>query len=182
MMDSASDKKRRPAVFLDRDGVLNVDHGYVHRLEQIEWCPDAPEAVAALNRAGYWVFVVTNQSGVARGYYDETAVLTLHRQMAAELADRGARIDDWRYCPYHPDGVVKRYRRVSDCRKPAPGMLLELFAAYPVDRGRSFMIGDKDSDMAAARAAGVRGVRYRGGSLLSLVEETLGQHQEPVDR
>ena len=168
MMDSVLRTVQRPAAFLDRDGV--------------EWCPDAPEAVAALNRSGYWVFVVTNQSGVARGFYDETAVRSLHREMAAQLAEHGARVDAWRYCPYHPDGLVARYRRASDWRKPAPGMLLDLTAAYPVDRARSFMIGDKDSDMAAARAAGVRGVRYRGGSLLGLVRETLGQPQETGDR
>jgi len=164
----------KPAAFLDRDGVLNVDHGYAYRPDQIEWCQDAAAAVAALNRAEYWVFVVTNQAGVGRGYYDEEAVRTLHLWMAASLAKKGARIDDWRYCPDHPEAVHSHYRRLSDWRKPAPGMLLDLMAKHPVDRTRSFMIGDKQSDMDAASAAGIRSYRFTGGSLLKLVNRALG--------
>lgn len=173
MHDSLSKSKQNPAAFLDRDGVLNVDHGYVHRPDQIEWCQDAAAAVAALNKRGYWVFVVTNQSGVARGLYDEKAVRDLHRWMTEILAGQGARIDDWRYCPDHPDAVIPQYRRASDWRKPAPGMLLDLMATHSVDRTRSFMVGDKDSDMAAARAARIRGLPYTGGSLLHLVEQAM---------
>ncbi|MEM7442576.1 MAG: HAD family hydrolase [Pseudomonadota bacterium] len=182
MAESRKELEPRRAAFLDRDGVLNVDHGYVHRPDQIEWCPDAPAAVAALNRAGFWVFVVTNQSGIARGFFDEAAVRRLHRWMADQLADEGARIDAWRYCPYLEDATVTDYRRASDWRKPAPGMLLDLMGSYPVNRAGSFMVGDKQSDMQAAASAGVRGVLYSGGSLLSLIHEQLGKTAGPGDQ
>ena len=168
----------RPAVFLDRDGVLNVDVGYAHRPEQIEWVPGAREAVAHLTALGYLVFVVTNQAGVARGYYDEATVVDLHRWMTAELAASGGRIDGWRYCPSHPDGVVEGYIRTDPWRKPAPGMLLDLIACHDVDVADSFLIGDRDSDMEAARRAGIDGYRYGGGDLLAFVTEVLARRRE----
>lgn len=156
---------RRPAVFLDRDGVLNVDSGYVHRIEDFVWVDGALDAIRQFNALGYWVFVVTNQSGVARGYYDEAAIDRLHRWMVDEAARAGARIDDFRYCPHHPEGSVADYARACACRKPAAGMLLDLMAAWPVDREHSLMIGDKESDMDAARRAGITGHRFGGGDL-----------------
>jgi D-glycero-D-manno-heptose 1,7-bisphosphate phosphatase len=155
----------RPALFLDRDGVLNVDRGYVHRIEDFEWIAGAPEAVAAFNRRGWWVIVVTNQSGVARGLYTEDDMERLHAHMQAELAARGARLDRIYHCPFHEDGLIERYRRDSFDRKPRPGMLLRAMADFPVDRSRSFLIGDKQADVEAAQAAGIEGFLFAGGDL-----------------
>ena len=165
----------RPAAFLDRDGVLNVDRDYVHRIEQVEWIDGAAEAVKLLNDAGYLVIVVTNQSGVARGYYEESAVGVLHAHMQAWLAARGARIDAFYYCPHHPEGTIERFAITCACRKPGIGMLEQATADWPIDRARSFMIGDKDIDVAAATAFGIRGARFDAvaDSLPALVRRML---------
>ena len=163
----------RGAVFFDRDGVLNKDVAYAHRRDQIEWTPGAAEAVRLANAVGRLVFVVTNQSGVARGLFDEAAVQALHRWMGDELAAQGARIDGWRYCPHHPDGVVPAYARESEDRKPAPGMILSLMAEHDVDPARSFLIGDMERDVQAAEAAGMPGLLFDGGDLPALVARGL---------
>jgi D-glycero-D-manno-heptose 1,7-bisphosphate phosphatase len=165
--------RRRPAVFLDRDGVLNVDHGYVHAPEQVEWIAGAREAVRLLNHAGYYLFVITNQAGVARGFYGEDDVVRLHRWMSEDLASVGAAIDDWRYCPYHPEGSVDAYRAAHDWRKPKPGMILDLLNHWPVEREKSFVVGDKASDLEAAEAAGLTGYLFQGGNLLEFVRTIL---------
>ncbi|MFV3126213.1 HAD family hydrolase [Niveispirillum sp. KHB5.9] len=168
------DIRRRPAAFLDRDGVLNVDVGYAHRPDQIEWLPGARETVRYLNEHGYYVFVVTNQAGVARGYYDEEAVQALHAWMQADLAHAGAHVDDWRYCPYHPDGIVPRYRRSHPWRKPGPGMIQDLLAKWPVTLQGSFLLGDKESDLQAAAAAGIPGYLVDGADMLGQVRALAG--------
>jgi D-glycero-D-manno-heptose 1,7-bisphosphate phosphatase len=145
--------------------VINVDHGYVARREDFQWIDGAAAAVRALNKAGYYVFVATNQSGIARGLYAVEDMHKLHEFMVSELARAGARIDDIRFCPFHPEGTVETYRRVSDWRKPAPGMILDLMERWPVERERSVLIGDKDTDIEAARAANVRGLLFPGGNL-----------------
>ena len=160
----------RPAIFFDRDGVLNVDHGYVAHIEHFQWIDGAVDAILTLNRRGWLVFVVTNQSGIGRGLYTEADYLSLKDAITSQLGTRGAHIDDWRYCPDHPDATIPRYRRASDWRKPEPGMLLDLMRVWPVDRERSLMIGDKPSDLEAATRAGLAAVRFSGGSLLPLVE------------
>jgi D,D-heptose 1,7-bisphosphate phosphatase len=166
-------QRRRPAVFFDRDGVLNVDHGYVHDPRQVEWARGAKDAVKLLNDSGYYTFVVTNQAGVAKGLYEEEAIASLHRWMAEELAVSGAAIDDWRHCPFHPEGSVAAYRGDHSWRKPNPGMLLDLLDRWPIERRGSFLIGDKVSDIEAAEAAGIPGYLFPGGDLADFLREPL---------
>ena len=168
----------RPALFLDRDGVINVDKGYVNRIEDFEWVEGAAEAIAAFNKRGWYVFVVTNQSGIARNYYTEADMHTLHEWMQAELAKAGAHIDRIYYCPYHEEGENLAYRKDSFDRKPKPGMLLHAMSDFPVKRELSFMIGDKEADMQAARAAGVAGFLFSGGNLAQFAEWTLASFEE----
>jgi len=169
------DQGKRPAAFLDRDGVLNVDNGYVHRPEQLEWIVGAPEAVRLLNEAGYYVIVITNQSGVARGYFDEAAVRQFHAHMQDVLHGHGAHIDAFYYCPHHPEGTVKELAVRCSCRKPNPGMLEQAAREWPIDLGRSFFIGDKDGDMAAAAAFNIRGIKFNSmaNSFTDLVRRAL---------
>jgi D,D-heptose 1,7-bisphosphate phosphatase len=164
---------RRPAIFFDRDGVLNHDTGYVHRSEEFQWIDGAREAVRLANDLGYYTFVVTNQAGVAHGYYDEDSIRQLHAWMQAELHAEGAHIDAYEYCPFHPNGVVAQYCQDSDLRKPGPGMLRKLMADWPVDAGRSLMIGDRDSDIQAAAAAGVAGHKFEGGNVFDFLKQRM---------
>lgn len=163
----------RPALFLDRDGTINVDHGYVGTRDRFEWVEGALDAIRMATRAGWHVFVVTNQSGVARGLFDEAAVDALHAWMIEEIRAAGGNVDDVLYCPFHEDAVVPRYRRASDWRKPAPGMVLELMRRWSLDPRRCVLVGDQPRDIAAAEAAGIAGVLFEGGSLADLVEKLL---------
>jgi D-glycero-D-manno-heptose 1,7-bisphosphate phosphatase len=149
-----------PVAFLDRDGVLNVDKGYVYRPDDLEWVNGAPEAVRLLNEAGYRVIVITNQSGVARGLYDEDGVRRFHEYMQIRLAEHGAHIDAFYYCPHHPEGRVPQFAIACDCRKPKAGLLEQAERDFPVDREQSFLVGDKDHDLQAARAFGVRCYKF----------------------
>ena len=158
-------RQRRPALFLDRDGVINHDDGYVGSKDRFRWMPGAKAAIRLANDAGYFVFVVTNQSGVARGYYKTDDVVNLFDWMQGELRQDGAYIDDWRHCPYHPEGVVEGLSTAHPWRKPEPGMLLDLMKSWDIDVARSLMIGDQKSDIAAAEAAGVRGYQFDGPDL-----------------
>ncbi len=167
------DRLRRPAIFFDRDGVLNKDTGYVHGEAEFEWVDGAVEAVRYANDRGYYAFVVTNQAGVAHGYYGEDAPKALHSFMLSQLREAGANFDDWRYCPYHPGAKVEAYRKDSHWRKPGPGMILDLAGSWPVDMPRSFLVGDKYSDIGSANAAGIPGYLFTGGNLLAFIRTIL---------
>jgi D-glycero-D-manno-heptose 1,7-bisphosphate phosphatase len=155
--------ERRPAVFLDRDGTLNKEVNYLHQIENFEWVPGAPEAVRRLSALGVPVLVVTNQSGVARGYYDEADVERLHAWMNEALDRIGATIDAFYYCPYHPDGTVEEYRALSHCRKPNPGMFETAIEEWTVDPTRSFVVGDKRTDLVPGNELGMTTILVRTG-------------------
>jgi len=144
----------KPAVFLDRDGTINVEKDYLHRIEDFAFLPGVPEAIRRLKVAGYLVLVVTNQSGVARGYYGLGDVERLHRHLQEELGRHGTAVDGFYICPHHPQSGRGPYRRDCDCRKGNPGMLLQAAAEHGVDLERSFMVGDKKADIEAGRRAG----------------------------
>lgn len=163
------ERVRRPAVFFDRDGVLNVDKAYVHKVEDFEWIAGAREAVKLCNDRGYLTFVVTNQAGVARGHYGVEAIENLHGWMNEDLAKIGAHIDEFQYCPYHEEGVVEQWRQASTRRKPAPGMILDCLKGWPVRNDSSFLVGDKALDLQAAAAAGISGHLFEGGNLETFV-------------
>ena len=144
------------AVFLDRDGVINVDHGYVSTWEQFEFLPGVPEALRKLQDAAYLLIVVSNQSGIGRGYYGEADVESLNQAIAQHLASTvGVTLSGFYHCPHHPTEAEGEFRRQCDCRKPAPGMIRQAVLDHGINVKTSVLVGDKDSDMAAGRTAGV---------------------------
>ncbi|MDP3673732.1 MAG: HAD-IIIA family hydrolase [Novosphingobium sp.] len=167
-------RRRRPCAFLDRDGVLNVDDGYTFRPGDLRWIDGAREAVRTLNDSGYFVIVVSNQAGVAKGFYTEEDVKSFHAEMSHQLATRGAHIDAFYFCPHHPDGIVERYRAANHPeRKPNPGMLVKAISEWPIDVGGSFLVGDRQADLDAAAAAGLPGFLFNGAGLDRLVQSVL---------
>lgn len=163
----------RKVIFLDRDGVINVDVNYLYRIEDCTFFPGAKEALALAVKAGYDLIVVTNQSGVARGYYTESDVNTLHQFMGDQLAKDGAPILAFYYCPHHEKGTVPAYTKACNCRKPKPGMISKACEEYDIDLNASFLIGDKESDVQAAEAAGIEGYLFKESNLLPFVERIL---------
>ena len=145
----------RRATFLDRDGVINVDHGYVFRRDDFQFVPGALAACAQLHRRGFALVVVTNQSGIGRGLYGEDDYRRLTEWMSAEFTAAGAPLAGVYFCPHHPQALLPQYRRACDCRKPAPGMMLAAARELSLDLSRSALFGDKASDIEAAAAAGV---------------------------
>lgn len=171
----------RKAVFLDRDGVLDVDSGYMYRPEQLRWIPGAREAVALMHKLGYAVFVVTNQSGIARGLFAQSDMENFHAHMQKELRAAGGWIDQFYFCPHHPtQGVIPALTIACSCRKPKPGMILQAFTQHDLDKEKSFLIGDRDSDVQAAAGAGIAGYLFPGGNLLDFVKNVLKERGEQV--
>lgn len=165
--------RRRPAIFFDRDGVLNRDHGHVGTPERFEWSDGAVEAIRLANDSGYYAFVVTNQAGIAKGKYSIADYWSLRDFIRDEVADAGAQIDDERFCPFHPEGIVPEFRGASPDRKPAPGMILDLLAKWPVETTGSFLIGDQPTDLEAAEQAGIEAFRFAGGNLREFVQQCI---------
>ena len=162
------------AAFFDRDGVLNVDKSYLYKIEDLEWIDGAKEALAYLTQHGYIVFVVTNQSGIARGYYTVDDMNKLHEFMAQQVAAAGGKIEKFYYCPHLPEGKIAEYAVECDCRKPQPGLILRAFEEYEIDKDAAFLIGDKPRDVESAEAAGIKGFLFSGGNLLTFVKEIVG--------
>lgn len=160
----SAESSTRAAVFLDRDGTIIEEVGYLDRPERVALYPFSIAAIRALNRAGFRVVMVSNQSGVARGFFDEAMLDVVHKHVAALLAAGGAHLDAYYYCPHHPDGTVAAYRRPCDCRKPASGLVDRAVRDLDLDPARSFVVGDKWLDVGLARAAGARGLLVRTGT------------------
>ena len=163
----------RPAAFLDRDGVLNVDRGYAYRLDDLELVPGAAEGVCCLNTAGILVVVVTNQSGIGRGYYSEADMVSFNHYLCEQLLKEGAHVDAFYFCPYHPDAAIEAYRADHPDRKPRPGMIIRAFKDLHIDPDRSFLIGDKTSDIEAAKAAGIQGYLFNGKNLNEFISKIM---------
>jgi len=161
---TAGPEAGRPAVFLDRDGTMIEDVGYLDSLDRIAFFPWTVDAIRALNRAGLPVVVITNQSGIARGLFTEAFVDDTHRDMSARLAAGGARVDAYYYCPHHPDGTVESYTRRCDCRKPGRGLVDRAARDLGLDPARSFVVGDRWLDVELGHAVGASGILVRSGS------------------
>lgn len=160
-----------PAVFLDRDGTINVEKHYLYRVQDFELLPGAGEGIALLTQSGYRVVVVSNQSGIGRGYYTETDVHHLHHHLDQILKPFGAKIDAYYFCPHHPEHGQDEYQHECACRKPLPGMILQAAADLNIDLEQSFMVGDKLVDIEAGHAAGCRTFLVRTGYGAGIAEQ-----------
>ena len=168
----------KPALFLDRDGVINVDRGYVDRVQDWEWIDGARDCIAAFKARDWFVFVVTNQSGIAFDHYSEADMETVHAHMVTGFTEAGTQVDAIYACPFHAEGTNPRFRKDSYDRKPKPGMLLQAMADFPVKKDASFLIGDKQTDIQAAHAAGVGGFLFTGGNLADFAEWALASFED----
>jgi D-glycero-D-manno-heptose 1,7-bisphosphate phosphatase len=155
--------RRAGAVFLDRDGTVIDEVGYLDRVDRLSLYPWSIDAIRVLNRAGFRTVLVTNQSGIARGFFTEAVVEHVHRRLAEMLAEGGAHIDAYYYCPHHPDGRVAPFARRCDCRKPGRALVDRAAQEFGIDPGRSFVVGDRWLDVELARAIGGRGILVRTG-------------------
>lgn len=164
-------------MFVDRDGTLIEETGYLNELSRLILFPYSVDAVRQLNRGGFVVVVITNQAGIARGIVTESFLEAAHRHIEARMQTGGAHIDGFFYCPHHPDGMVPALRTACDCRKPQPGLLIRAARELDLDLARSFMIGDRFHDLEAGRSAGTRTVLVRTG--YGAAEERTGKHERP---
>lgn len=163
----------KPAVFLDRDGVINVDVGYPHRIEDFEFILHAPQAIAQINASGRLAVVVTNQSGIARGLYTEADAMAFNAHIQERLRPWNAHIDAFYLCPYHPDATLAQYRVDHPDRKPRPGMIERAIRDLDIDRSASFLIGDRATDIQAAQASGMPGYLFTGPDLDAFIRPLL---------
>ncbi|MBR6014340.1 MAG: HAD family hydrolase [Selenomonadaceae bacterium] len=159
------------AFFFDRDGVLNKDVGYLYKIEKFKWIDGAKETVKLCNEKNFWVVVVTNQSGIARGFYTENDVKILHEFMQNDLKNFGACIDAFYFCPHHPEGKISEYAKICDCRKPKAGMIFQAAKDLNIDLKKSFLIGDSQRDIDAGKNAELAGeFLFQGGNLFEFVK------------
>ena len=179
MTTDATPGPLRPAVFLDRDGTVNEDVGYLSELSHLTLYPWAIDAVRLLNRAGYLVVMVTNQGGIGRKMIRPEFVGELHAVIDARLAAGGARADGWYFCPHHPEALVDELRQECRCRKPAPGMALDAARDLGIDLARSWVIGDKWIDVQLGQRIGGRGVLVRTG--WGVIEEGVRPEGQSVE-
>jgi len=169
----------KPVVFLDRDGTLNEEVGYIRELEKLVLIDGAAQGVKKLNDAGIACVLVTNQTGAARGYYPEEHIRNLNDRLCRLLGEKGARIDAVYYCPHLPEGTVEPYARECDCRKPLTGMVEKAFSEHPeLDRARMFVVGDKSTDVELARNLKATGILVATGYGQKVLE---GEYQWPVE-
>lgn len=166
----------RKVIFLDRDGTINVEKSYLHKWEDFEFEKNAIEGLKKLKDSGYEFIVVTNQSGIGRGYYTEEDLVTLNNQMTEKLKEFGIEILECFYCPHHPEKGIGKYKVDCNCRKPNPGMLLEGIKKYDVDIENSFMIGDKKGDLEAGKKAGLKSILVLTGYGKKIEEEVKGNY------
>ncbi len=152
-----------PAVFLDRDGTMVHDVGYLSRREDLRWFPWTLDAIRLLNRAGFLVFVTSNQGGIGLGFCTEPFVQAIHREMDETVTASGGRIDAWYYCPHHPRAIIDKLRVDCDCRKPKPGMVSRAAGEFSIDLARSFVVGDKMADVGLGEQAGATSVMVLTG-------------------
>lgn len=166
---------KKPAVFIDRDGTINEQMGYVNHVSRFRILPKVPQAIRMLNRHGFLVFVVSNQSGVARGYHPLDLVSTLHQLLVSRIRERKASIDGIFFCPHHPEGSVPEFSRDCDCRKPKTGLIEQACRSFEIDLRRSFIVGDMCTDIELAHRAGMTGILVKTGYGLGEIEYTLPQ-------
>tara|TARA_B100000989_G_scaffold297640_1_gene284088 strand:+ start:10793 stop:11308 length:516 start_codon:yes stop_codon:yes gene_type:complete len=166
-------KKSRKVAILDRDGVLNENRGYVGHLDKFKWIKGAKSAIKFLKKENFYVAVITNQSGIARNYFKVKDVKNLHNFMQNDLKKINTKIDVFYFSPYHIDGVIQRYKKKSSCRKPGIGMFKKLQEKIAINKKKSFMIGDKKTDMIFAKKCGVKGFFFRKGNLFNFVKKNI---------
>ncbi|HIP37976.1 MAG TPA: D-glycero-beta-D-manno-heptose 1,7-bisphosphate 7-phosphatase [Desulfocapsa sulfexigens] len=177
MSESQQNNIPRPAVFLDRDGTINEQMGYINHLCRFNLLAGAAEAIKNLNNAGIPVVVISNQSGLARGYFPEELLTAVHEKMGRLLAEKGAHVDGIYYCPHHPEAKEERFRETCDCRKPKPGLVLRAAREMNLDPARSFVVGDRWSDIKTAANCGAKSILVRTGYGRG-DEQYIGPHQE----